>query len=200
MGMKQSILLLSVLTASSCSDISDFVENKKGGRKFSTSNPIFDEYIARFEELGRFYTKDPYFKVGDIPINFGDTENDLYDGVCFTYTNGTKEIIIKKSWWDNYEKDADPEGDKKKVENVKKELEKNYSLIQESLIFHELGHCRLNRKHEETTLVSSENTVKKSMMSHNIITANDYLKYKDGYWEELFTNSTDTLENLLKQK
>ena len=198
---------------SSCSAITDFVENKKGGRKFNTSNPVFDKYIARFEELGREYTGDKFFQVGDIPINFGDTENPLYDGVCFSYSNGEKEIIIKKSWWDKHEKDEETqEGDTDKEtvneapgdggeDKGKQEKKDSYSLIQESLLFHELGHCRLGRKHEEATFDSDKEPgikVKKSMMSHNIVTSNSYRKYKEGYWEELFTGSTEKLENLIK--
>ena len=197
----------------SCSAVSDFVENKKGGRKFNTSNPVFDKYIARFEELGRAYTGERYFKVGDIPINFGDTENPLYDGVCFSYSNGEKEIIIKKSWWDRHEKKGEDVQDEEKEKETtgdvkdketeselpsedkrKEEKKESYSLIQESLIFHELGHCSLGRQHEEGFLASE---VKKSMMSHNIVTSNSYRKYKEGYWEELFTGSTEKLESLV---
>ena len=213
--MKRVIQFLLVLAVGSCSAISDFVENKRGGRKFSSSDPSFDMYIARFEEVGKKYTEDPYFQVGDIPINFGDTENPMFDGVCFSYANGDKEIIIKKSWWDRHtkkkeEEDTDETSEKGDTsdnddgskEKPKKDDEKdNYSLIRESLIFHELGHCRLNRKHEETLISADDKTnieVKKSMMSHNIITANEYRKYKDGYWAELFTGSADTLEGLIK--
>ena len=194
----------------SCSAISDFVENKTGGRKFNTTNPVFDKYIARFEKIGKIYTKDQYFHIGDIPVNFGDTENPLYDGVCFSYANGEKEIIIKKSWWDKHEtKETDDEkqdktddDDKEKETDDDKESLKSsgYSLIQESLLFHELGHCRLERRHEENTISSPDDTItiKKSMMSHNIVNANDYRKYKDGYWKELFTESSDDLEKLIK--
>ena len=190
---RRELIFLFILSASSCSAISDFVENKKGGRKFATTNPIFDKYIARFEQLGKSYTKDPYFHIGDIPINFGDTENPLFDGVCFTYSNGEKEIIIKKSWWDEYEKKDTVEGDEKQdAEEEEEEEKEHYSLIQESLIFHELGHCHLNRKHENGPL-STQIPIKRSMMSHNIVSENDYRKYKEGYWEELFTESTETL-------
>ena len=215
----------------SCSAISDFVENREGGRKFNTSNPVFDKYIYRFEKYGQFYKKDKYFHVGDIPINFGDTENPLFDGVCFSYSNGEKEIIIKKSWWDRHEKkeveeenqdDKDikdeakevvestekdgEEGEEEEVVDAKngasedKEKKESYSLIQESLIFHELGHCRLGRQHLEESFEKGLGfEVKKSMMSHNIVTSNDYRKYKEGYWEELFTGSTEKLENLIKK-
>ena len=183
-GMRRPelILLLAALYGplASCSAVTDFVVNKQGTRKFDTSDPVFDKYVARFEELGRYHTQKPFFIVGDIPINFGDTENPNYDGVCFSYANGEKEIIIKKSWWDKQEKsDKDKEDSKG-----------GYSLIRESLLFHELGHCRLGRKHEERMVYGN---VKRSMMSPNVVNSNDYRRYKEGYWEELFTGSTDKL-------
>ena len=188
--MKPLIWSLFFALLGSCAEISDFVENKEGLRRCSKTNyDAFGQYLARFEEVGRAYTKNPEFQIGDIPVCFGDTENPRFDGVCFSYASGKKEIVIKKSWWEQY--------------NVLDESGKeDYSLLRESLIFHELGHCRLGRKHEETILVLSEQgnniKIKKSLMSHNIIGSEHYRKYKNAYWEELFTGSEAGLNEALQ--
>ena len=166
------------------------MENKEGTRQCSQTNyNAFGQYLARFEEVGRAFTKNPEFQIGDIPVCFGDTENPRFDGVCFSYASGKKEIVIKKSWWDQHS--AQDENGKE-----------DYSLIRESLIFHELGHCRLGRKHDETLLPIPEGAqieIKKSMMSHNIVSAEHYRKYKNGYWEELFTGSDAGLNEAIQQ-
>ena len=69
-------------------------------RHFQTSNPIFDEYIKTFEAHGRIYLKDANFKVGNIPINFLDPEEASVQGICTQYSDGSKEIIIRKEWWE----------------------------------------------------------------------------------------------------
>ena len=190
--MKPLILALFLALLSSCSAVSDFVENKEGTRQCSkTDYNAFGQYLARFEEVGRAYTKNPEFQIGSIPVCFGDTENPRFDGVCFSYASGKKEIVIKKSWWDQHST-LDENG------------KEDYSLIRESLLFHELGHCRLGRKHDEELLGPvghgiQTTRIKKSMMSHNIVSSENYRKYKEGYWEELFTEETTELETLIQQ-
>lgn len=139
-------------------------------RQFSTTDPAFSKYVQEFEHNGRKILNDGSFSVGDVPINFGDTENPNFQGVCFEYPDGTKEVIIKKSWWDAVSED-----------------------YRESLIFHELGHCSLGRDHLDDTWQNGEETHKKSMMHSIIITPNVYDKYKEGYHKELFTQDTVTL-------
>jgi hypothetical protein len=142
-------------------------KNKKGTRDFSTSDPTFSSYIQQFEQEGKTRTGDTNFIVGDIPIQFGDTENENYRGVCQTFTDGTQQIVIKKSWWD-----AQSEA------------------YRESLIFHELGHCRLGRDHDNAVVEVSSNQYKTSMMNEYIVTPAHYNAHKSAYLDELFTSST----------
>ena len=54
---------------------------------------------------------------------------------------------------------------------------------QEELLFHELGHCLLNRDHDETYLT---NNIPSSIMYPDVIRNDIYIKYRAYYWKELF--------------
>lgn len=140
-------------------------------RQFQTTNPTFNTYVESFNTYGKSYTGNANFKVTDVPINFGDTENPSFEGVCFTYpASGKSEIIIRKEWWDSVNDD-----------------------YRESLLFHELGHCSLNREHQNITHESGGRTHKESIMNQIIINPVDYKSYKVQYLTELFTQSNTTL-------
>ncbi len=147
------------------------VKDIKAVRQFATTNPVFDSYIKEFEQQGKVITGNSDFSTGDVPVNFGDTENDAFQGVCFQYPDGTKEVIIRKSWWDGANQD-----------------------YRESLLFHELGHCSLDREHTDEVLVTSkERTYKASLMSSVIVGPNDYKDLRDEYLKELFLQKRDDL-------
>ena len=133
-------------------------------RRFKSSNPVFNEYIDKFEAHGRTYLKDANFKVGDIPINFLDPKEATVQGICTQYSDGSKEIIIRKEWWE--------------------QVSKKYH---ESLIFHELGHCRLGRNHRDQEYEDSdENTHKLSLMNGVLVVPGEFEKFESAYLQELF--------------
>lgn len=140
-------------------------------RQFETTNPVFNSYIASFEQKGKVITNDGNFEVGDIPINFGNTEDDDFQGVCFEYPDGKKEIIIRKAWWDATSNDE----------------------YRESLIYHELGHCKLGRDHLDVNMTVDDKVFKGSMMNSKIVPPSDYQSLKEEYHMELFTNDTTEL-------
>ena len=71
----------------------------------------------------------------NISTTFG-TMKEKYAGVCHSWTNGHREITINKKHWDNY-------SDKQR----------------EQLIFHELGHCALNREHHNDDTITLNGTL-----------------------------------------
>ncbi len=157
----------------SCGIMKDLDPHEKGPlykRQFSTTNNEFLPIIAKFEKAAVKQLDQKDFLVQDIPINFGDTENNKYVGVCFTYSDGKKEIIIDRAWWS-------------KVSITSKE----------TLVFHELGHCRLNRSHDNALITRENKKIKSSIMNESIVSDQKYLSYKNGYQEELFTNKKNTL-------
>lgn len=143
-------------------------------KQFAQSDSVFQPYIEKFEFHGRQEFSDPNFKVGDIPINFGDTTDPNYDGVCLVYADDTKEIIIRESWWN-----------------------KAHALQKEMLVFHELGHCRLGRTHDDELIPLNDSEVKASLMHPVIPDTATYEQTRDGYIKELFTYSRNTLMSLL---
>lgn len=146
------------------------IQSETAVRQFSTTDTTFDTLVKEFEQVGKVQTGDADFEVGDIPVNFGDTENENYQGVCFEYTDGTKEVIIRQEWWDS-------------VSDVYKR----------SLLFHELGHCRLGRDHLDDTYDVDGKSYKVSMMNSVIVRPTVYNTYSDEYHTELFTQDTTAL-------
>jgi hypothetical protein len=171
-------LLLFATTISSCGlpFASDLVRKKGAAetRLHSSTDPALVSYVTKFEQQAQAAFGNSAFTVGDIPVNFGDTENSLFQGVCFTYANGQSEIIIRKGFWDSA----------------------NESL-RESLLFHELGHCRLGREHDNAVVASSNKEIKASLMNQVIVGSNDYNQYKSAYMSELFKESKSELYALL---
>ena len=163
-----TILFIIITTLSSCG-LPFLSDDQKVGekRQFSTTDPAFNSYTAKFEQDGRNKTGDQNFIIGDIPINFGDTEDANHQGICVKYSDGSSEIIIRKAWWDT-----------------------QTDQYRESLIYHELGHCRLGRGHDNTTTTQKNVSYKTSMMNQYIIGPALYTTYKDAYLDELFNNSS----------
>jgi hypothetical protein len=150
------------------------VKDNAAIRQFESTDPVFKEYIKKFEANGQKHHGDKNFSIGDIPINFGDTENPMFKGVCFEYSDGSKEIIVQKEWWDNVD-----------------------HAYRESLIFHELGHCRLGRDHHNKTHEQDQSTFKLSLMNSIIVAPGNYRRFEEDYLVELFTTSDSTLVQAL---
>lgn len=161
------LILLTLLFFSSCGlpigrDL--VVKNKGEVRQFETSNPLFSSIVSQFEQAGKQYSGNTGFSAGHVPVNFGNTENESFEGVCFSYPDGTTEVIIKETWWNSASQS-----------------------LKESLLFHELGHCVLNREHDNETHDSGNTTYKGSLMNSVIVSSGQYNSHRSGYLTELFT-------------
>lgn len=169
--MKRKLLLLTfIFIFQSCGILIDGDMVNGTQRQYATTDPVFNEYVAAFEADARTITQNPGFTIGDIPINFGDTKKDQYDGLCIKYSNGDREIIIKKSWW-----------------QISSRTQR------EVLLYHELGHCRLNRSHDSHTVQGQ----KTSVMNPTVPDTYTYLDNKFQYLSELFTGSKDLIIDAL---
>ncbi|WP_127717100.1 hypothetical protein [Halobacteriovorax sp. HLS] len=172
--MKQLLLMtFLLLTFTGCGVASQkHIQHISGTRQFASSDSTFKPYTDSFTSNARKYLNQPSFNIGDIPVNFGDTSNENFDGVCNSYSDGTKEVIIKKSWWD-----------------------KASSYQREVMIYHELGHCSLNREHDSEILSKDSYSVKGSIMNPVIPGSAHYVQYKTSYLTELFTYNKAPLQS-----
>ena len=142
-----------------------FVEfdSPKDPRKTPGVDEAFESEIELFEKIGGDY-------VTNININFGDVGDPPTIGRCTTYTNSTlkakrvyKEIYIKKSFWDNASTNQ-----------------------RETLMLHELGHCVLNKNHNNSVMDYEGRSVPSSIMnSYNIGAGLYYYNNKQHYYDEL---------------
>lgn len=121
--------------------------------------PEFSEYVKKFDDLYNTYA---YLH---IPILF--TDDDLGGDVgtvnlafCYDYGDGNKRIEVSKKLW------------RALTENGK-----------ESLIFHELGHCILNREHDKSTMLTDDfGKIPASIMYPIIIGGSSYYPVYRGYY------------------
>lgn len=146
------------------------IKNKGEVRQFETSNPVFANIVTQFEQAGKQYSGNSNFSAGNVPVNFGDTENPSFEGVCFSYPDGQTEVIIRESWWNSASQ-----------------------ALRESLLYHELGHCVLGRDHDNETVDVNGVSKKASMMNSVIVNSNQYNTHKAGYLTELFTQTKQSL-------
>ena len=208
--MRLYFILISVLFLVGCGN-SNNKDNptSSGSRQFETSDPEFDPFKQDYTTEANALSVSA--DLSDIPINFGDLDNipglsistdDLHHhehdedchhvkdeednsyhfleieeadfattvGVCIEYSNGQTEILIRESSWNTFS-------------NSQREI----------LIFHELGHCHLDRDHKDTTYKSIDLSVMKSLLINQF----DYQTYFPEYMEELFLENETPLRNAI---
>lgn len=90
-------------------------------------------------------------------------------GVCNSYPNGARHIQLRQDWWNSAPADS-----------------------RRSLLYHELGHCALNREHNNIMYRNR----KLSVMNGIIVSGFDLknLGLYHGYMSELFTGDSRLLQ------
>lgn len=152
-------ILLIVLFFSAC---------EEGQENFTVVENFIDDDLQQYfdsfkEEAAKF----------DIAIDYEEMRIDGYlreirergvAGQCQTFEGGLNAVIISPSYWETIN-----------------------STQREFLIYHELGHCALDREHLDE---SSSNGACKSIMTSgsNVCRLNYNSRTKEDYLEELFTN------------
>lgn len=161
--------ILLILTSCANTTLNDLfkINTEKDPRKTLTTDEVFLEYVVAFEVDHAHYL-DKEISVSSIPVNFGELE-DKYLGACYYYgrKGQWREIKINKKRWEYL-----PEIEKK------------------VLIYHELGHCALNREHKDDYHRSFPVSI---MNTYHI--AGNYERFAEEYDYELFTHDENKLKN-----
>jgi hypothetical protein len=126
----------------------------------------FEPYLQQFEtDFASVYHFQ--IRIDDIDIHRGELSPSKL-AMC-THGRGTSTIIINGALWDKLSAET-----------------------QEITLFHELGHCKLNRKHDNSPGV--EGRIWHSMMQQHpqLLPEEDYIKHRAAYIIELFTSHTST--------
>lgn len=133
---------------------------------FSGVHKDIKPLVELFEQEGTLILGRPV-KVSDIDIGFGKADYVNEDlgwgtaGICFP--EGPRLlIIIDKEFWDRAKQPS-----------------------REELVFHELGHCILNREHRDDAMAYSEK-FPASIMNSYTISPDTYTRFRDHYIVELF--------------
>jgi hypothetical protein len=123
-------------------------------------------YVETFEEWGRYVKRDTSYKIPEINIGIGpfnDFNIGLMSpnaiGICF-YLMKPRLILISQDFWDR----ATP-------------------IQREMVIYHELGHCALDRPHTEATSPWGNQI---SLMYPSIFNERMYDQDREYYIDELF--------------
>lgn len=129
------------------------------------ADPYFSRYIDKFIQLAHNYGNPA--QDGNISVSFGDTSSHGANviGYCQIQSDGTRFVIIKQNFWNAQD-----------------------TLTNESLLFHELGHCILNRAHQPN-FRPEKNLWPVSLMNPYIVRSAIYGQDQAYYQQELFTVS-----------
>lgn len=126
-------------------------------------DPAFGSYIKTFETEAASRGKD--IAVRGLTIRFGTLSGGVdggRDGECNIGAGG-REIVIDPTYWA-----AQPEAGR------------------EVLLFHELGHCVLNRAHKTEKVFSGSGFESASIMAPTILSASQYDPERGSLLDELF--------------
>ena len=130
-------------------------KNTNDPRWIKEVDPAFQPYLDRY-----LVAKGSGLST-DIPIGFADlSDHGSAVGVCTRWSNGFRQIEIDPDYWNS---------------SWTSEQEKT------ALLFHELGHCDLNRGHETALLVTGWPV---SLMCPYVVAY--YLGIESYYFNELF--------------
>lgn len=122
----------------------------------------FNPYVARFVSLSQ-KTRNPV-TISDLSVVFSDKLDTYILGQCLRQTNRTPIIMINSKLWPTLSQPS-----------------------KEMLIFHELGHCRLNRDHDDSLVISQDQySVHKSIMSTYALEGFFYARNYESLITELF--------------
>jgi hypothetical protein len=128
-------------------------------------SPVKKVTDPEFTEYLQKFTKDTGISV-NIPVTF--MSSDKYAGWCKKYSSGYKIIEIDYKYWNSSN------------ENGK-----------EQIIYHELGHCLLNKEHNNETMRHSKYPIEIPVSIMNSFAFGNsffYEEYKDHYVRELISN------------
>jgi hypothetical protein len=131
-----------------------------------------DQQVASYVEMFEsFYGK----KIGDISIGFAPIDGSII-GRCTIWSNGFRQITLDPEYWAQ-------SSERSRI----------------GLVFHELGHCKLNRDHNNDTFyysgTSISGRVPSSLMNQYNFFSDFYAELENFYTQELF-NPNLKFENL----
>ena len=159
--------ILLLITSCAGNPVNDLfkIDTESDPRKTLTTDETFLTYITDFE-IDAAYHADLDMNVHNIPVNFADLDK-RYLGACYYYgkAHQWREIKIDREQWEELD-----EAQRK------------------ALIYHELGHCALNRKHKDEHYRSFPVSI---MNTYHI--GSNYEKYSEEYNYELFTEDESIL-------
>jgi len=173
--MRIFTILLFAIIFTSCGKLpmGDAIIYKKPSdpRQFTTTNP---ELVSYGEEFQRRFADERRMSIGisHIPMNFGNTTEgtNTYIGVCYSWSDGRREIIINENWW-----------------------ARASECSKQGVINHELGHCALNRDHKDEEHLGRP----LSLMNTYAISGETFCKFEGDYYKELFTyNHSDLVASM----
>lgn len=153
------MLILLTLLSSCEGDLIGAFSSPQG----NTSSGPFDKYVSKFyQKMGE---ADLDNSRRNIEISFDENMSMDYAGLCF-WSETPRRITINKYWWDGYDE-----------------------YDREILIFHELGHCVLNRDHTD----SYDSWGRPLSIMSTDLGGWDYKDYYNSYIQELFQVSPGNL-------
>jgi hypothetical protein len=124
----------------------------------SGTEPEFISYVQQFEV-------DYGYSIGNFPIMLLNQDKNIL-GMCKVWSDGYRQIEIDPSYWN-----------RNTTTNANRK----------ALIYHELGHCILNRGHDPSFILSSFGRIAKSIMNPYLMYELSMPQLQTYYINELFS-------------
>lgn len=154
------ILPCFVLFFTGCGLPVSHIVRKKGPRPTMETNQTFHSVLQKFDaEASK--RRGGMITTQSVAVVFGFPQHPKHVADCTIYENGLMAITVKENWW-----------------------RQNPPSSQESLIFHELGHCLLGREEHDCTMMPDG--TKKSLMHAEVVHGTHYMAHRERYLNELF--------------
>ncbi len=172
--MKQLIILLTTLMISACGSDGGSVSTEPPlPRQGVEQNPDILSYVEAFE--ARYNIDVNYTVTFDTSGETGEQgSSGTTVGVCRVWSNGYREVLINKEWWDGQ---AD--------------------VSRKILVFHELGHCSFDRGHntakDATVSPNRPESIMYPTINPIVYWYSQNQTYRDYYENELVNNRQNAI-------
>lgn len=155
--------LVAVIFASCSILLTQACAQKEGHESVLSIQEPFVSFVAEFERVSA--QQGQAVAISDLIVEFGDTPSLNETGVCIWSSDDTPRVVINQAIWNTLNDDD-----------------------REEVIFHELGHCILQRLHQNSRVnVAGGGTRPQSVMYPVRIDGNTYMDNIADYQSELFS-------------
>lgn len=161
-----------VALAAFCVGCGDMTDLTQAGTRQATASYEADGALSLVDErlvpMVKLFEQRYGKAIGNIPVQILPL-SDNRAGTCRLWYDGRREIIVAEQFYNSVKDDR---------------------FLLQATVFHELGHCVLDRDHESGKTIHKDRTIYKSLMYPYVFSSSEiYEDNADYYHDELFSDA-----------